>query len=270
MELAGGGHRAGLAEAGRGGEDRRGNRRETQPGSRAGRGCGGWDGGRRSRGRASGAAGDRDGEQQARRAGAARAQRPQEPQSRMLTATRGTPGCSNAGCHPRLPSLSDLARTGLASPQPQRAPQPAQSSDRVAVSDSSPVARVDGRCLSRTRCPGFTSAVGTVRVDEQRQDRRRRGDGLVVLSWEVASCRADPGGSPAAPGRHRRPGSRGSRRYYLASTAGAPPRRGARRVNFLGSVSVPTRVSLSSPRMKASTRLKAMSSWSWMGGLFLK
>jgi len=37
-------------------------------------------------------------------------------------------------------------------------------------------------------------------------------------------------------------------------------------VNFLGRVSVPTRVSLSVPLMKASTRLKAMSSWSWMGG----
>ena len=34
--------------------------------------------------------------------------------------------------------------------------------------------------------------------------------------------------------------------------------------------SVPTSVSLSSPRMNASTRLKAMSSWIWIGGLFMK
>ena len=34
--------------------------------------------------------------------------------------------------------------------------------------------------------------------------------------------------------------------------------------------SVPTRTSLSSPRMKASTRSRATSSWIWMGGLFMK
>ena len=34
--------------------------------------------------------------------------------------------------------------------------------------------------------------------------------------------------------------------------------------------SVPTRVSLSSPRMKASTRSCATSSWIWRGGLFMK
>src|SRR5207248_4669871 len=38
---------------------------------------------------------------------------------------------------------------------------------------------------------------------------------------------------------------------------------------FAGS-SVPTSVSLSSPRMKASTRSRATSSWIWMGGLFMK
>jgi hypothetical protein len=34
--------------------------------------------------------------------------------------------------------------------------------------------------------------------------------------------------------------------------------------------SVPTSVSLSSPRMNASTLLWAMSSWIWTGGLFMK
>ncbi len=34
--------------------------------------------------------------------------------------------------------------------------------------------------------------------------------------------------------------------------------------------SVPVSVSLSSPRMKASTRSRATSSWSWSGGLFMK
>ncbi len=38
----------------------------------------------------------------------------------------------------------------------------------------------------------------------------------------------------------------------------------------LGGVSVPTSVSWSSPRMNASTRLNAMSSWIWIGGLFMK
>ena len=39
---------------------------------------------------------------------------------------------------------------------------------------------------------------------------------------------------------------------------------------FLTGSSVPTSVSLSSPRMNASTRLNAMSSWIWCGGLFMK
>jgi hypothetical protein len=34
--------------------------------------------------------------------------------------------------------------------------------------------------------------------------------------------------------------------------------------------SVPTRVSLSSPRMNASSRRRATSSWIWTGGLFMK
>ena len=42
-----------------------------------------------------------------------------------------------------------------------------------------------------------------------------------------------------------------------------------RKVRFAGA-SVPTSVSLSSPRMKASTRLNAMSSWICCGGLFMK
>src|SRR3954467_11753108 len=45
----------------------------------------------------------------------------------------------------------------------------------------------------------------------------------------------------------------------------------ARRLTvFLTGASVPTSVWLSSPRMNASTRLNAMSSWIWMGGLFMK
>ena len=44
----------------------------------------------------------------------------------------------------------------------------------------------------------------------------------------------------------------------------------SRRTVFLTGASVPTRVSSSSPRMNASTRLNAMSSWIWIGGLFMK
>ena len=45
---------------------------------------------------------------------------------------------------------------------------------------------------------------------------------------------------------------------------------GARFVTFAGAGSSPCSVSLSSPRMNASTRSRAMSSWIWMGGLFMK
>ena len=55
--------------------------------------------------------------------------------------------------------------------------------------------------------------------------------------------------------------------HLAATLAGALARvRSFRSTTF----SVPTRVSLSSPRMNASTRLKAMSSWSCAGGLFMK
>ena len=55
---------------------------------------------------------------------------------------------------------------------------------------------------------------------------------------------------------------------HLAAAFSAPLAK-VRRVRATG-FSVPTSVSLSSPRMNASTRLKAMSSWICCGGLFMK
>ena len=59
-----------------------------------------------------------------------------------------------------------------------------------------------------------------------------------------------------------------------AAFARAPVATGAVEASFLSCAfvrfSVPTSVSLSSPRMNASTRLWAMSSWIWIGGLFMK
>ena len=59
-----------------------------------------------------------------------------------------------------------------------------------------------------------------------------------------------------------------ARRHLPAATLALVPATFFRR--RLAGASVPTSVSLSSPRMKASTRLNAMSSWIWTGGLFMK
>jgi hypothetical protein len=60
-----------------------------------------------------------------------------------------------------------------------------------------------------------------------------------------------------------------ARRHFAAvATLALLP--ASRRTVFLTGASVPTSVSSSSPRMNASTRLYAMSSWTWIGGLFMK
>ena len=74
--------------------------------------------------------------------------------------------------------------------------------------------------------------------------------------WPVAGSRA---GSGLVACRHDA--------AVVATLAGAPA--SLRSLRFSG-FSVPTSVSLSSPRMNASTRLYAMSSWICWGGLFMK
>ena len=73
-------------------------------------------------------------------------------------------------------------------------------------------------------------------------------------------------GAPAPVRRLETPFAVGHR-AAVATLALVPARR---LTVFLTGASVPTSVSLSSPRMNASTRLNAMSSWIWMGGLFMK
>ncbi len=71
----------------------------------------------------------------------------------------------------------------------------------------------------------------------------------------------------AAGSVRRLESSSGGHRAAVATLALVPA---IRLTVFLTGASVPSRVSLSSPRMNASTRLKAMSSWIWIGGLFMK
>ena len=83
---------------------------------------------------------------------------------------------------------------------------------------------------------------------------------------------ADPLDDPRPVAAPRRCGassrrSRGGHRAAAATLALVPA---SRLTVFLTGASVPTSVSLSSPRMNASTRLNAMSSWIWIGGLFMK
>src|SRR4029077_4864466 len=94
----------------------------------------------------------------------------------------------------------------------------------------------------------------------------------------------EPDGNPV--GRDRRllqdarprilpPVGRFERHFAEAAAAFlAPGQTGAAEASlrscFLVRFSVPTSVSLSSPRMNASTRWRAMSSWIWTGGLFMK
>ena len=82
-----------------------------------------------------------------------------------------------------------------------------------------------------------------------------------------ASRRRSRGGAPRARA------SCGGRRSPAVTTRRSPPwpwSPASLRSLRLTGASVPTSVSLSSPRMNASTRLKAMSSWICWGGLFMK
>jgi len=90
-------------------------------------------------------------------------------------------------------------------------------------------------------------------------------------------------GAPASMRRLEAPLRGGPLRVPAAPRRGGCPARGhdaavatlallpasLRNLRFTGA-SVPTSVSSSSPRMNASTRLNAMSSWIWRGGLFMK
>ena len=101
-----------------------------------------------------------------------------------------------------------------------------------------PIAQ-DGGFLDDPRCAGRPAVGRLERSPRARFDRLARRGSI-------------------RDGRHRVP---------AATFALAPA---SRLSVFLAGASVPTSVSSSSPRMKASTRLNAMSSWIWTGGLFMK
>ena len=133
----------------------------------------------------------------------------------------------------------------------------------------------------RARSSGSTSAASSARARydacaPRPSDRARRAGREDVRSSQAVGAVADDGRSarrscglaPAAPVRRlESPFAvghlRGGGHLGLAS-------RPCRLTVFLTGASVPTSVSLSSPRMNASTRLNAMSSWIWCGGLFMK
>ena len=77
----------------------------------------------------------------------------------------------------------------------------------------------------------------------------------------------DPGTGASAPVRRLEASFAVGHLAAVATLAFVPA---IRLTVFLTGASVPTSVSLSSPRMNASTRLNAMSSWIWCGGLFMK
>ena len=118
----------------------------------------------------------------------------------------------------------------------------------ITAARRAPAAR--GRRASRARAPGTPTTAARLddRAGRGRPARRRCGASRPLRRWRHRRRRPPP--SLVRPSR----------------PAPSWPACGARFDGF----SVPTSVSLSSPRMNASTRSCAMSSWIWSGGLFMK
>ena len=122
--------------------------------------------------------------------------------------------------------------------------------------------------VATLRRPGEVAALGG-RADhgpgQARRDVRQHGGGTTVAEDRRALDDARRGRIEAPVGRLEpavAPGHFAAAAFAFAWPASAFE-------SFFDS-SVPTSVSLSSPRMNASTRLNAMSSWIWMGGDFMK
>ena len=156
--------------------------------------------------------------------------------------------------------LDDVAR--VLAVRPQREPPDARMVG--GQPEDMPEVRVREPPLRR---PQEIARLGRGADDRPRRPAGARGRGRPRLPcsrrWpSVRRCGVRiPGGAGAAP-----PASPLAHRAAAALDFASP----ARALASLRDTSLPTSVSLSSPRMNASTRWCAMSSWIWSGGLFMK